>query len=145
MQETAVFVAELGDKTQVTTLLYASDAVHSKLTVSTASEAALILASGLGVLAGSLVALYINPMAIRWVAGVGLVALGVRVLMDAVDVRGSPSKLEEAYVSYKFDHEWLRKRERLATLEQAYDPWSMFRSGTKCSVAWFWPSSLVVG
>ncbi len=28
-------------------------------------------------------------------------------------------------MAYKFDHEWQRERERLATLEQAYDPWSI--------------------
>jgi putative Ca2+/H+ antiporter (TMEM165/GDT1 family) len=77
-----VFVAELGDKTQLATLLYASDAAHSKLTVFAASAAALILASGLGVLAGSLVAEYLNPKAIRWVAGVGFIGVGLWVLMS---------------------------------------------------------------
>lgn len=28
-------------------------------------------------------------------------------------------------MAYKFDHEWRRERERLATIEQAYDPWSI--------------------
>jgi putative Ca2+/H+ antiporter (TMEM165/GDT1 family) len=46
-----IFVAELGDKTQLATLLYASDASHPKLTVFAASAAALVLTSALGVLA----------------------------------------------------------------------------------------------
>jgi putative Ca2+/H+ antiporter (TMEM165/GDT1 family) len=72
-----IFVAELGDKTQLATLLYASDASHPKLTVFAASAAALVLTSALGVLAGSFVAEHVNPKLIRgvWVhrcRGLGL-------------------------------------------------------------------------
>ena len=28
-------------------------------------------------------------------------------------------------MAYKFDHEWRRERERLATIEEAYDPWTI--------------------
>ena len=49
-----VFVAELGDKTQLATMLYASNAAHPKLTVFAASAAAQVLTSALGVLAGTL-------------------------------------------------------------------------------------------
>jgi len=76
-----IFVAELGDKTQLATLLYASDASHPKLTVFAASAAALVLTSALGVLAGSLVAEHVNPKLVRWVAGAGFIAVGVWVLL----------------------------------------------------------------
>jgi len=76
-----VFVAELGDKTQLATLLYASDAAHSKLTVFLASAAALVLTSALGVLAGSIVAQYVSPRIVRWIAGCGFIAVGVWVLL----------------------------------------------------------------
>ena len=76
-----IFVAELGDKTQLATLLYASDASHPKLTVFAASGAALLLASALGVLAGSLVAGHVNPKIVRWVAGLGFIAVGVGILI----------------------------------------------------------------
>jgi putative Ca2+/H+ antiporter (TMEM165/GDT1 family) len=76
-----IFVAELGDKTQLATLLYASDASHPKLTVFVASAAALVLASGLGVLAGSLVSEYVSPKVVRWVAGFGFIAVGAWVLL----------------------------------------------------------------
>ena len=79
---TTVFIAELGDKTQLATLLYASDAAHPKLTVFAASAAALVLTSALGVLAGSLVAEYVDPRVIRWIAGLGFVAVGIWVLLD---------------------------------------------------------------
>ena len=74
---TTVFVAELGDKTQLATLLYASDTSHPKLTVFAASAAALVLTSALGVLAGSLIADRIDARVLRWVAGIGFIAVGV--------------------------------------------------------------------
>jgi len=76
-----IFVAELGDKTQLATLLYASDAAHPKLTVFAASAAALVLTSALGVLAGSLVAEHVNPRVVRWVAGLGFIAVGIWVVL----------------------------------------------------------------
>jgi putative Ca2+/H+ antiporter (TMEM165/GDT1 family) len=77
-----VFIAELGDKTQLATLLYASDAANSRLTVFFASALALIVASGLGVLAGSLVAQFVNPAIVRWVAGLGFIAVGLWVIFS---------------------------------------------------------------
>jgi len=76
-----IFVAELGDKTQLATLLYASDASQPKLTVFAASAAALVLSSALGVLAGALIADHANPKMIRWIAGLGFIAVGVWVLL----------------------------------------------------------------
>jgi putative Ca2+/H+ antiporter (TMEM165/GDT1 family) len=77
-----IFVAELGDKTQLATLLYASDASHPKLTVFAASASALVLTSALGVLAGALVSEFISPRILRWVAGLGFIAVGVWVLVS---------------------------------------------------------------
>jgi putative Ca2+/H+ antiporter (TMEM165/GDT1 family) len=76
-----VFVAELGDKTQLATILYASDAAHPRLTVFAASAAALVLTSGLGVLAGSFVAEHVDPRWLRWIAGAGFIAVGIWVLL----------------------------------------------------------------
>jgi putative Ca2+/H+ antiporter (TMEM165/GDT1 family) len=79
---TTIFVAELGDKTQLATLLYASNAEHPKLTVFAASAAALVLTSALGVLAGSVIAETVDPKWMRWAAGIGFVAVGVWVLVS---------------------------------------------------------------
>lgn len=76
-----IFVAELGDKTQLATLLYAADSAHSRWVVFAAAAAALIVATGLGVLAGSAVAHVVSPRALRWVAGLGFIAVGVWVLV----------------------------------------------------------------
>ena len=76
-----VFVAELGDKTQLATLLYAADASRPKLTVFAAAAAALVLTSALGVLAGSAIAAYVRPGTLRWIAGLGFVGVGLWVLV----------------------------------------------------------------
>ena len=76
-----IFIAELGDKTQLATLLYASDAAHPRVTVFAASAAALIASSALAVLAGSFLSQYLDPRIVRWVAGLGFIAVGVWVLL----------------------------------------------------------------
>lgn len=75
-----IFIAELGDKTQLATLLYAADTAHPKLTVFAASASALVLTSGIGVLAGSFLSEYVDARVIRWVAGLGFIAVGIWVL-----------------------------------------------------------------
>lgn len=77
-----IFVAELGDKTQFATLLYASDRAHPKLTVFAASAAALVVTSALGVVGGSMIAEWVSPKFVRWVAGFGFIAVGVWVLVS---------------------------------------------------------------
>jgi putative Ca2+/H+ antiporter (TMEM165/GDT1 family) len=76
-----VFLAELGDKTQLATILYASDAAHPRLTVFAASAAALVVSSGLGVVAGSFLAEHVDARMLRWVAGAGFVAVGLWILL----------------------------------------------------------------
>jgi putative Ca2+/H+ antiporter (TMEM165/GDT1 family) len=78
-----VFIAELGDKTQLATLLYASDAAHPRVTVFAASAAALIASSALAVLAGGILAQYVDPKIVRWLAGLGFIAVGLWVLLAA--------------------------------------------------------------
>jgi putative Ca2+/H+ antiporter (TMEM165/GDT1 family) len=75
-----VFLAELGDKTQLATLLYAARANSPKWTVFAASASALVLTSAIGVLAGSAVAGYVSPRALSWVAGTGFVLIGIYIL-----------------------------------------------------------------
>ena len=72
-----VFLAELGDKTQLATMLYAADAEHSKLTVFLGSATALIVTSAIGVAMGGLIAQYVNPKMLSWLAGAGFILIGV--------------------------------------------------------------------
>jgi putative Ca2+/H+ antiporter (TMEM165/GDT1 family) len=80
---TAVFIAELGDKTQLATMLFASDKAVSKLTVFVGASLALIVASGIGVLAGSVISQYISDRQLHYVAGLGFIAIGVWTLFKA--------------------------------------------------------------
>ncbi len=72
-----VFIAELGDKTQLSTLLFASDTKQNKWLVFAAASLALVFASGIGVFAGSKLGPYLDPKILGWVAGVGFVLVGV--------------------------------------------------------------------
>jgi putative Ca2+/H+ antiporter (TMEM165/GDT1 family) len=79
----SVFIAELGDKTQLATMLFASDKEISKLTVFLGASLALILTSALGVLAGSVVSNYLSDKHLHYLAGVGFIAIGVWTLLKA--------------------------------------------------------------
>jgi len=80
---TVVFLAELGDKTQLATMLFAADQEVDKLTVFLAASLALIVTSALGVIAGSLLAEYINAKYLAYIAGVGFVLIGAYTLYQA--------------------------------------------------------------
>ena len=79
----AVFIAELGDKTQLATMLFATDKEVSKYTVFFAASAALIVASAIGVLAGSLFSEFINAKYLHYIAGTGFILIGVYTLFNA--------------------------------------------------------------
>lgn len=78
-----VFVAELGDKTQLATMLFASKEEVSGWTVFFASSAALVSTSALGVLAGTALSRRVDPAVLSWVAGLGFIAVGVWTLWRA--------------------------------------------------------------
>ncbi len=78
-----VFLAELGDKTQLATMLFAADKEVSKWTVFAAASVALVFASALGVLAGTLLAEYINEKVLHYIAGTGFVVIGLYTLYNA--------------------------------------------------------------
>ncbi len=79
----SVFIAELGDKTQLATMLFAADKEVSKYTVFIAASSALIVASALGVIAGSLLAEYINEKYLNYAAGIGFILIGALTLYRA--------------------------------------------------------------
>ena len=79
-----VFLAEIGDKTQLATLLFSAEGKATPLQVFAASAAALVLAAAIGVVAGQLLARAVNPNALRVVAGIGFIAMGVFTLFTAL-------------------------------------------------------------
>jgi putative Ca2+/H+ antiporter (TMEM165/GDT1 family) len=78
-----VFLAELGDKTQLATLLFAADQTTNRVGVFVASAAALVLSSLIAVLVGSQLSAYVAPRLLKFIAGLGFIVIGIWALMDA--------------------------------------------------------------
>lgn len=78
-----VFIAELGDKTQLATLLFAADRDVSKWTVFAGSAVALVLAAGIGVVAGAWISQHVSERHLSLAAGVGFLAIGAWTLANA--------------------------------------------------------------
>ena len=71
-----IFLAELGDKTQLATFSFAAE-TDSRLAVFLGAATALILTSLLGVVGGAVITRLISPNIIRIGAGVLFILLGV--------------------------------------------------------------------
>ncbi len=78
-----IFLAELGDKTQLATLLFASKSSTHLLTVFLGASLALILASAIGVAAGGIVSQLVDPKYLSYAAGIGFIAIGLWTLLQA--------------------------------------------------------------
>ena len=79
----AVFIAELGDKTQLATMLFAADGEVSKWTIFWGASTALVVASAIGVLAGTLMSEFINQRYLNYIAGTGFILIGAFTLVRA--------------------------------------------------------------
>lgn len=71
-----VFIAEMADKTQLATLLFAADRQVSKLTVFLAATLALAATSAIAVAAGTLLSQFIDERTMSLLAGIGFLAIG---------------------------------------------------------------------
>ncbi len=71
-----IFLAELGDKTQLATLLFATREGSSLATIFIAASSALIAATAIGVAAGAIVSNYIDPRYLSYIAGTGFILVG---------------------------------------------------------------------
>ena len=80
----AIFLAELGDKTQLAALSLSAGST-SKWTVFAASALALVATSAIAVAAGDLVSRVVSPLWLRRIAGVVFVAMGVLFLVRRGD------------------------------------------------------------
>lgn len=79
-----VFLAELGDKTQLATMLFATDQSNSKLTIFLAASLALVAATAIGVLAGHLLSQHINEKILQIAAGIGFILIGGFLLLKTL-------------------------------------------------------------
>ncbi|MDL2227177.1 TMEM165/GDT1 family protein [Deltaproteobacteria bacterium OttesenSCG-928-M10] len=80
----SVFMAELGDKTQVATVCFTAGGACSKTEVFTASALALILSTFLAVVFGSAVGRLIPPHFLRIGAGAVFVIMGILFLRQGL-------------------------------------------------------------
>jgi len=78
-----VFIAELGDKTQLSTMLLASKA-NSIWYVFIGSALALILSSLVGVLAGSVISRYFPQHYIQIISGISFILIGSLLLLGKI-------------------------------------------------------------
>lgn len=71
-----IFLAELGDKTQLATLLFAAHSGSKLLTIFVAASLALVTSTAIGVLAGALVSNHVEPRYLSYFAGIGFILIG---------------------------------------------------------------------
>ncbi|MDX1605535.1 MAG: TMEM165/GDT1 family protein [Candidatus Competibacterales bacterium] len=72
-----VFLAELGDKTQLATVLFAADGRQSTTLVFLAAASALIASTALAVILGAAAERYIDTLPLKLIAGLGFIAIGL--------------------------------------------------------------------
>lgn len=75
-----VFLAELGDKTQLATMLLAAES-RSLWAVFIGSAGALVLSSFIGVLAGEALTRIVSPQVLKSAAGIAFILLGIVMLV----------------------------------------------------------------
>lgn len=71
-----VFLAELGDKTQLATVLFASEGRNHPALVFAAASGALVLSAGLAVLLGLAAERWLAMVPLKLIAGLGFIAIG---------------------------------------------------------------------
>ena len=72
-----VLLAELGDKTQMATMLYATDKSVQPLMVFVAAASALVVSTLLAVVFGSFVTRFIPTATLKLIAGIAFIAVGI--------------------------------------------------------------------
>jgi putative Ca2+/H+ antiporter (TMEM165/GDT1 family) len=79
-----VFLAELGDKTQLATVLFASNSANDAWLVFAAASLALVAACAIAVVAGNALSHYVSTRSLSIVAGAGFIVIGLWTLWGAL-------------------------------------------------------------
>lgn len=77
-----VFLAELGDKTQMATLLFSSDERHPPLLVFASASVALVVSTAVAVLFGNLAERHLAMLPLKLIAGFGFIVIGLLLLIE---------------------------------------------------------------
>lgn len=72
-----ILLAELGDKTQLATLLFASERQVHPVLVFAAAASALVFATAMAVLVGQVVGRYLDMVPLKLIAGAGFIVIGL--------------------------------------------------------------------
>lgn len=80
----SVFIAELGDKTQLATALFAAEGDRPKWLVFLASSCALVASAGIATIAGSLARDLLAGPWLKISAGAGFIVIGAFILWSAL-------------------------------------------------------------
>ncbi len=76
----SVFLAELGDKTQLATLVFAANPDVTRLGVFTAAAGALVVSTAIAVGVGTALGEWITPGQLRTASALGFIAIGAWML-----------------------------------------------------------------
>lgn len=79
-----VFLAELGDKTQLATFCFSADCEDSRLSVFLGSAGALVLSSLIAVALGAGISRFVSPTAIKLGAGIFFLVVGTWTIYSAM-------------------------------------------------------------
>jgi len=80
---TSIFIAELGDKTQIAVLLFSTNKDINKVLVFISASLAMTIATLIGVIVGSKIGIFIPERILKIVAGAGFIAIGIWVLIGS--------------------------------------------------------------
>jgi putative Ca2+/H+ antiporter (TMEM165/GDT1 family) len=77
------FLAEMGDKTQISTLLFSTNNEINRWGILAAASCALTLATFLAVVVGSELDRFVSARTIKVVSGIGFIGIGIWTLLTA--------------------------------------------------------------
>ncbi len=77
-----IFLAELGDKTQIATLLFSANKDYSKTLVFLGAALALISTSAIAVLLGNTLSNFVDEKTLKIIGGIGFLVVGIWTLFS---------------------------------------------------------------
>ncbi len=78
----SVLLAELGDKTQMATMLYATDQSVRPVHVFIAASSALVVSTFLAVMFGSVITRFVPPTTLKLIAGIAFIVVGIWTILS---------------------------------------------------------------
>ena len=80
----AIFLAELGDKTQLVVMAFAAESPESLISILSGAVIALFLTSLIGIFLGGVIAKYVPADIVSYIAGGLFVVIGVSIILKRV-------------------------------------------------------------